>query len=401
MSQKKAGSDSNGDAPAPERELPVTVFCGFLGAGKTTVLRRVLSAGAAPSDSGRRFGVLVNDLSDLAVDAEVLGEAREGTGEKIVNLHRGTLGGVLRREFREALETFRRDRETDYLLVETSGATHPGAMVEEILACPGIRLDTFVTVVDGLSLLRDYDGGRALWALENDAFSGAGALLLAQIRAASVVLLSKADRLTRAQAESMLAALQELNPYCTLITTAYGRVDVAHVVHTRSFRPQRFRLGTVTEDDPGQYNLGSDVLVDPRPFHPDRLYTLFNERLPFGIYRCKGWIWIASRPNDVFVFNQSGSQFGLEWVATWRATILESQSEKLMPEEVAYLHTFVDAGDPLFGDRKCELTVIGTRQDRTVFLRELEACLCTPAEVAAWQAGLPFADPWPKTVARV
>ena len=401
MSQKKAGSDSNGDAPAPERELPVTVLCGFLGAGKTTILRRVLSAAAGELGSGRRFGVLVNDLSDLAVDAELLGEAREGTGEKIVNLHRGTLGGALRSEFREELETFWRDRGTDYLLVETSGATHPGAMVHEILACPRIRLDTFVTVVDGLSLLRDYDGGRALWALENGAFSGAGALLLAQIQAASVVLLSKADRLNRAQAESMLAVLQELNPYCTLITTAYGRVDVGHVVHTRSFRPQRFRLGKDIEDDPGRYNVGSDVLIDSRPFHPDRLHTLFNERLPFGIYRCKGWIWIASRPNDVFVFHQSGSQFGLEWVATWRVTILENQADKLMPEEVAYLRTFVDSGDPLFGDRKCELTVIGTPRDRAVFLRELEACFCTPTEVAAWQAGAAFDDPWPKTVARV
>jgi len=56
---------------------------------------------------------------------------------------------------------------------------------------------------------------------------------------------------------------------------------------------------------------------------------------------------------------------------------------------------------PAFGDRACELTVIGQEADRAVFVRELQACFCTPDEVAAWQRGESFDDPWPRTLRRL
>ena len=385
--------DSESIATPRTGPLPVTVLCGFLGSGKTTLLKRLLR-----ESEGRRFGIIVNDLSELAVDAELIGEAREGHRDKLVNLNRGSLGGALREKFRAALDEFSEDGTTDYLLIETSGGTQPTVIVEDLTTRPGVRLDTFATVVDGLSLLRDHDCGCALLAPSEPA--SPRALFLAQIAPASVLLISKADLLTRAQAEDIIAVLLQLNPRATIITMAYGSVDAKYLLDARTFHLRK-NTSAATADDPEQFDLGSDVLADPRPFHPARLHALFTQRLPLGLHRSKGWLWLASRPKDVFVWNQSGSHLGLEWAATWKAAILEDKAAPFTPEEMAGLAESVASAHPIFGDRACELTLIGTASDRAIFLEELHACFCTEEEIAAWQRGDEFPDPWPKTTRKV
>ena len=382
--------------PAPRTgPLSITVLCGFLGSGKTTLLKRLLRESAA-----RRFAVLVNDLSELAVDAELIGTAREGRGDKLVNLNRGSLGGALREKFRTALDALEADTTTDYLLIETSGGTQPAAIVEELTTRPGVRLDTFATVVDGLNLVRDHDSGRALLDSNFVDPSSPIALLRAQIAPASVLLISKADLLQRPQAEAIIAVLQQLNPRATIITMAYGSVKPEHLLDARTFRLRK-NTPAASADDPEQFDLGSDVLADPRPFHPARLHALFTDRLPFGLHRSKGWLWLASRPLDVLVWNQSGSHFGLEWSGTWRAAMLADPDGHLLPDERAALIARLADAHPVFGDRACELTIIGAASDRAVFLEELRACFCTDEEIAAWQRGETFPDPWPKTIREV
>jgi G3E family GTPase len=401
---------------SPDRAaLPVTVLSGFLGAGKTTLLRRLLR-----EQSGRRIATIVNDLSDLPVDAELVQDAREGRNEIIIDLHGGSIGGALRDRFLETLDTLSTDETIDHVLVETSGSTHPGVLVHDLTTHPSVRLDTFATVVDGLNLLRDYDGGAQLLAARSIAPSSTAALLRAQIEIASVLLVSKADRLSRAEAQALLSVLQRLNPRALLITMAFGRVDPSHLIGADSWGARRgsrmaSRLtapsamdasatDTATPpepDDPARFDLGSITLRDVRPFHPERLHTLFCEGLPLGVHRSKGWLWLASRPLDVLVWSQAGSHIGLEWAATWKAGILADPEARLLPEERRGLEAQMRALHPTFGDRHCELTLIGHTRDRTHFAELLRECLCTEAEIAAWQRGAPFADPWPRSLRRV
>lgn len=378
--------------------VPITVLCGFLGAGKTTLLKRLLRASGE-----RRYAVIVNDLSALAVDAELIEEAREGRGETLIALNRGSLGGVLLPEFRQALDRIESDPSIDYLLIETSGGTHPDALIDELQSRPGARLDTVVTVVDGLNLTRDYDGGRALLVRDVPGAETATGVLHAQIASASVLLVSKADLLTRVQAETILRSLRRINAHASITTIAFGDVAVDRVTATRTVRPRpaASRPSRITDDDPARADIGSEILSDPRPFHPQRLYDLFTQRLPLGVHRTKGWIWLASRPMDVFVWNQAGSYFGLEWVATWKAGVLTDPHGRLLAEEKRALAERLTAMHPVFGDRLCELTVIGTARDRMRFSEELRGCLCTDAEVAAWQRGDTFDDPWPTTMRRI
>jgi G3E family GTPase len=180
-------------------------------------------------------------------------------------------------------------------------------------------------------------------------------------------------------------------------------VDAKHLLDARTFRMSKAppHADVQLADDPAQFDLGSDILSDPRPFHPARLHALFTQRLPFGLHRSKGWLWLASRPKDVFVWNQSGSHFGLEWAATWKAAILTDSLGLFMREEIDALAAGVAAAHPIFGDRACELTIIGAASDRAVFLAELRACFCTEQEIAAWQRGDTFYDPWPKIIRKI
>jgi len=81
--------------------------------------------------------------------------------------------------------------------------------------------------------------------------------------------------------------------------------------------------------------------------------------------------------------------------------MLADPDARLLREEVAALRTRLADAHPVFGDRSCDLTVIGTARDRAVFLTGLLSCLCTDEEVAAWQRGETFPDPWPKTFRKV
>jgi G3E family GTPase len=386
--------------------LPVTVLCGFLGAGKTTLLRRLLR-----EQSALRCAIIVNDLSDLAVDAELIEEAREEHDDIVIDLHGGALGGALRPQLLEALDRLGEDRSVDYLLIETSGSTHPASLLHDLRHHPALVLDTVVTVVDGLNLLRDHAGGQGLLAPPGGIAANAPlALLRAQVEAASVLLVAKADLLNRPQAQAMLDVLRRLNPTAEIVTMAFGRVDPGLLMNARVRRrrgvpgraaARRDPAPAPWSDEPGRYGIGSVTLHDPRPLHPARLHALFTEQLPVGVHRSKGWVWLASRPLDVFVWHQAGSQLGLEWVATWKAGILDDPDARLDPHEREALAQKVFAVHPVFGDRHCELTIIGQYAERMRFAELLRECFCHDAEVAAWQRGATFDDPWPRTLRRV
>ncbi len=377
--------------------MKITLLTGFLGSGKTTALKRLLRE----SVSSEKVGVIVSDLSELEVDGELI------RNDDIVSESNGTLasftGGSLDEHHRDiflATLSKMRHRGLDHIMIEASGSADPKAIIDMLSTSPDIRQGVVATLVDARALQHDFAFGRTL--LGNDAHEPtSNHLLRRQLKVADVIALSKSDLVEIQHMEMILRNLHQINPGASLTACTYGKLDRQLLSGcSRSFR--KSSPGSFAPLTPESCDIGNTVIRDPRPFHPQRFYDLYQYRLGMGVYRTKGFLWFASRPADVLLWNQAGGAMGLEWLATWRAAILEGEDgHTLLPEEKEYLKKALLGTHPLFGDRGNELTVIGTAKDRTVFCRELEECFCTDEEVEYWRQGGVFPDPWPNRIREV
>lgn len=369
--------------------MRISLITGFLGAGKTTFLRRFLV-----ENRDLRVGVIVNDLSTLEVDGELVRmghcvSEEEGT---LVSLTAGSISGSQQERFMEALEGMF-ERGLEHVIVETSGGTEPQRVIELIQKkFPG-KLHTVATFIDGRALYADFEGGRSLLG-EGEGSGGQGAaaeVMVGQIECATLIVLTKLDLVPETALQGMLKVLQTLRPDGMLVGCSHGKLRAEVILESAPY-DVRVRTEDVTRDVVG--SIKTRVIRDERPLHPQRFYDLYNERLGMGLFRSKGFLWFVSRPGQVLLWNQAGGAMGLEFMGTWKAEILE-KDRRLLKEEKDLLRERLGAMHPVFGDRSCELTLIGYEADLEIFGNELLGCFCTDEEVERWLAGGQFPDPWP------
>lgn len=371
--------------------MKATLFTGFLGAGKTTALTRLLREIA----STESVGVIVSDLSELEVDGELIrnGDIVSEKDGTLASFTGGSLDGPHRDTFLHSLNQMQR-RGLEHVLIEASGSADPTALLNVLSAGPDDLQGVVIALVDARTLQLDYNAGRSLLS-ENVSASPTHRLLLRQLQTADVLALSKTDLMEDQALEDVLRHLAQINPQATLTVCTYGQLD--HRVLNECTRD--FNSATAAADKtltPEVCDIGTTVIRDPRPFHPQRFYDLYRDRLGMGIFRTKGFLWFASRPADVLLWNQAGGAMGLELMGTWRSAAVTDS--RLLPEERQHLERLLTGAHPIFGDRSCELTVIGTERDRSIFCGEMQETFCTSAEVESWQQGETFPDPWPKSL---
>ena len=393
--------------------MRVTLLSGFLGSGKTTLLRRPLR-----EQKTLRLGIIVNDMAELEVDGDLIRSGHQVTEEKqtLISIHAGSISGTQRTAFATALQSWQHRTDLDHLIIETSGSTHPWPLIEEITRHPAYRIDSFVTLLDTKAFIEDYGAGRQLFdQLIHNEDTGTRTtenLFAEQIQFASTILLTKTDRVRTEDLPFVLKALEILNPLADIHAATFGNIAAARLLGTGRFRLDRARhlarpwldSENNQKGDLGNaatYDIGSTVLGDPRPFHPQRLWNLFRTGLPQGLHRSKGFLWLASRDDQVLLWNQAAGSIDLELLAYWKAALLKDPLGKLQPEEKAELSRHLQGTHPIFGDRLNELTLIGTLAAREPFFHHLQTCLCTTKEVDHWQSGGNFPDPWPTTLKRV
>ena len=398
--------------------MPVatTILNGFLGAGKTTLMQSLLVQ--ARSLENVTLGVIVNEMSSLDVDGSVLDTSdvislRSPHFASIPGLSFSSEDGVAL--FHEAVRKVLGDGQVTHLIIETSGSTHPWPLLKAIGQMPELRLHGFLSVVDTVVLQQDHDFGRAIHPVASENLAagrrGVANLLAEQVMFASRVLLSKSDKVPREVLQQVAEAVHPLNPRADVMAMQWGNLSLEKVLAMPLYDYERVKtLGRELMEweaehteapvaEPESYKIESRVLRDPRPFHPQRLYNVYTEALGLGIYRSKGFFWLPTRDNLMLLWNQTGGSVGLEIVNYWKISALEDESLNLSEAETESMRAKLTDAHPDFGDRRCQLTVIGDALDLDAFVEALETCFCTEAEIAAWKAGEDFADPWPKTVA--
>ncbi|MBR0670171.1 GTP-binding protein [Neoroseomonas soli] len=378
-------------AAAAEARLPVTVLSGFLGSGKTTVLRRLL---AAPT--GLRLAVIVNDMAETNLDAgllDAIGILPRGH-DRLVELSNGCICCTLREELITEVAGLARAGRFDALVIESTGISEPMPVAAGFdLPGPGglvlsqvARLDTMVTVVDGPSFLADYCSRDRL-ADRGLAASGEDArqlveLLADQVEFADVILLNKADLLSPAKLRQLVGLLRAMNPSAEVIPCVEGEVPPSTLIGTARFDPLRARASPgwaralagehVPESE--EFGIRSFVWRARRPLDPQRFATLLRTPLP-GVLRAKGVAWLADRHDLAMEWHLAGGQRRLTVAGPWWAT----RPRQAWPQQEAWRRWLAAQWQEPFGDRRQEIAFIGQEMSEARIRAALDLCLVPPA----------------------
>ena len=299
---------------ASAARVPCTVVTGFLGAGKTTLIRHLLETA-----KGKRLALIVNEFGDVGVDGEIL----KGCGidtcpeENIVELSNGCICCTVADDFVPALDQIlARTPKVDHILIETSGLALPKPLVQAF-QWPSVKsrvtVDGVVAVVDGPALAAgqvasDMEALAAQRAADDslDHDDPVEEVFEDQVACADLIILSKSDLMDGAASAKANAILGEhVAPAVKIVPASQGKVDPSALLG----------LGLAVEDDIENRKSHHDGLGDhehddfdtfvveiPSIADPDELAARVAAAAEAeNVLRVKGFVEVAAKPMRLLV----------------------------------------------------------------------------------------------------
>ena len=400
-----------------KKETPVLLLTGYLGSGKTTLVKKILS-----NNKGIKFAVIVNDIGEVNIDADLIekGGVVDQQDESLVALQNGCICCTLKMDLVQQLSDIVKMHRFDYIVIEASGICEPAPIAQTICAYPQIYpdlakdgravLDSIVTVVDARRMCDEFSAGNDLMKKELDE-DDIENLLIQQIEFCSFVLLNKADDVSPEELQKVRTIVRALQPKAEIIECNYGNVDFDRILDTKDFdfdkvatsaswiaaienegddehhehdehhhdehhgekhsHHHHHHLENEEHGEALEYNIDTFVYYARRPFDLNFFDDFVARKWPKSIIRCKGLCYFDNEKDICYVFEQAGKQVTLRNAGQWYATMPEFELREFLERNPRLKK---DWEEP-YGDRMQKLVFIGQNMDKAAIKAELDKCL--------------------------